>query len=131
MRYAYTLRTGTNSKTKSEKRQGEISGNALRSLLGVNTLKSTLFIVEKNESGNFIFTGRGWGHGHGLCQTGAMALAAGPFHYDFRAILARYYPAATVGQLLYLEPESAANEARTTSQTAANLLQSEAKIGRR
>ena len=131
IRYAFTLRTAIKGKTKSEKRQGEISGNALRNLLGVNTLKSTLFTVRKEESGNFIFNGRGWGHGHGMCQTGAMALAAAPFQYDFRAILARYYPAAAVGQLTYLEPESAANEAQTNSTAALHSLQSEAKIGRR
>ena len=131
MRYAFTLRTKIKGKTKSEKRQGELSGASLRTLLGVNILKSTLFTVKKDESGNFIFTGRGWGHGHGMCQTGAMALAAAPFQYDFRAILARYYPAATVGQLTYLEPENTANESRNTSQSAANLPQSEAKIGHR
>ena len=129
--YAFTLRTGTKGKPKSEKRQGDLSGNALRTLLGVNTLKSTLFTVKKDESGNFVFTGRGWGHGHGMCQTGAMALAAAPFQYDFRAILARYYPAAAVGQLTYLEPENTANEAQTASQSADYFAQSEAKIGRR
>ena len=102
-------------KPKSETHGGEISGNALRTLLGLNVLRSTLFTVKKDADGNFVFTGRGWGHGHGLCQTGAMALASEPFHYDFRAILARYYPDAEPGRLTYLEPEDSSGDERTTA----------------
>ncbi len=112
-------------------RQGELSGNALRRLLGLNTLKSTLFTVQKNAAGDWTFSGRGWGHGHGLCQTGAMALAAAPFQYDFRAILARYYPAAEIGRLTYLEPEDSGSEAQNPAFAVTDTPQSEAKIGRR
>ena len=129
MRYAYSVWTGAKSKTKNA-RQAEISGNALRSLLGVNTLRSTLFTVKKDAAGDFVFTGRGWGHGHGLCQTGAMALASEPFHYDFHAILARYYPAAAIGQLTYLEPEDSVNEAQTALPVT-SAMQSEANRGGR
>ena len=135
MRYTYTMPTSAKNKSKKPPKaaalSGETSGNALRSLLGVNALKSTLFTVKKDADGNFIFSGRGWGHGHGLCQTGAMALAAEPFCYDFRAILARYYPAAALGRLTYLDAEDAAGEARTASAPTLKTLQSEAKIGRR
>jgi stage II sporulation protein D len=40
------------------------------------------------------FTGRGWGHGVGLCQVGAAGLAeAGA---GFREILQHYYPGVTI-----------------------------------
>lgn len=58
-------------------------------------LKSTLFEVELGTR-TVKFTGRGWGHGVGLCQEGAVAMArAGK---DHRAILGHYYPAATIGR---------------------------------
>ncbi len=45
----------------------------------------------------WLFLGRGWGHGVGLCQWGAygMALAG----HDHRAILARYFPGTELRQL--------------------------------
>jgi len=41
--------------------------------------------------------GRGFGHGVGLCQNGALAMAGRG--YDFRAILAHYYPGARLEPL--------------------------------
>jgi stage II sporulation protein D len=57
-------------------------------------LKESLFVIEreKDERGRtaaFIFTGRGWGHGVGLCQTGAYGLAKAGYSYS--AILQKYY----------------------------------------
>jgi len=37
----------------------------------------------------FVFTGRGWGHGVGMCQVGAYGLAKEG--YSFSAILQKYY----------------------------------------
>jgi stage II sporulation protein D len=37
----------------------------------------------------FLFTGRGWGHGVGMCQTGAYGLAKEG--YSYTAILQKYY----------------------------------------
>ena len=56
-------------------------------------LKSAAFIVEtegpSDRPDKFIFLGAGWGHGVGMCQTGAIARAlAGQ---DYRKILAHYY----------------------------------------
>lgn len=42
------------------------------------------------EQGALVVSGRGWGHGVGLCQYGAGGLASRGA--DYRAILARYYP---------------------------------------
>jgi stage II sporulation protein D len=77
----------------------DLSTATLRSLLGANTLRSTLFTVRRNAEGTFVFEGRGWGHGRGLCQVGAMALAIAPHSLDFRAILHRYYAGATLAPL--------------------------------
>jgi stage II sporulation protein D len=43
------------------------------------------------------FSGRGYGHGVGLCQWGARAM--GEQGYSARQILRFYYPGATVGLL--------------------------------
>lgn len=56
-------------------------------------LKSAAFIVETEgpaeRPDKFIFLGAGWGHGVGMCQTGAISRAlAGQ---DFRMILSAYY----------------------------------------
>ena len=63
-----------------------VSGTALRQALG---LRSTCFTVQY-QSGNFSFTTRGYGHGVGLSQWGAKAMAEqGASYAD---ILAHYYP---------------------------------------
>ena len=63
-----------------------LSGQALRTLFA---LRSTDFDLEYR-SGMFVFTVRGFGHGLGMSQYGADALArAGA---DYREILAHYYP---------------------------------------
>lgn len=68
-----------------------LNGFKVRSALG---LRDTLFTIErtKNPEGlieSFIFRGRGWGHGVGLCQVGAYGMArAGR---SFEQILKTYY----------------------------------------
>ena len=65
-------------------------------------LKSSLFVVDSNPgpSGhpvNFRFTGGGFGHGVGMCQTGAIGMAeAGK---SFREILSHYYGGAVVERI--------------------------------
>jgi stage II sporulation protein D len=56
---------------------GHVRGGRIRSALG---LKEQLFVIDRiyNEADHvagFIFTGRGWGHGVGMCQFGAYGLA--------------------------------------------------------
>lgn len=63
--------------------------SALSGALGPLSLRSTRFTVEER-GGRFVFEGQGFGHGVGLCQTGAIARArAGQ---SPREILAFYYP---------------------------------------
>jgi stage II sporulation protein D len=49
------------------------------------------------ESGHVLLRGRGFGHGVGLCQWGAQALAQRG--YDYRGILAHYYPQSRLTRL--------------------------------
>lgn len=63
-----------------------VRGTALRKALG---LRSTCFTVTY-QSGAFSFTTRGYGHGVGMSQWGAKALAEQGA--DYAAILAHYYP---------------------------------------
>jgi stage II sporulation protein D len=68
-----------------------VRGGRIRSALG---LKEQLFVIDKeiDENGRvteFIFTGRGWGHGVGMCQVGAYGLAKQG--WSFEQILKAYY----------------------------------------
>ncbi|HEX8160907.1 MAG TPA: SpoIID/LytB domain-containing protein, partial [Pyrinomonadaceae bacterium] len=68
-----------------------VTGGRIRSALG---LREQLFVVDRryDESGRltgFAFTGRGWGHGVGLCQYGAYGLARAGLSYE--RILKHYY----------------------------------------
>jgi stage II sporulation protein D len=62
--------------------------------LGWNLLKSSRFEIARSGS-NFIFRGSGFGHGLGLCQEGAHVMAFRGASY--RQILAKYFPATTLG----------------------------------
>ncbi len=70
-----------------------LDGNTLRSLLGYQRLKSTHF-QWKTAGGQIHFTGKGSGHGVGMCQWGASFLAKQGKSY--RDILSHYYPQLTV-----------------------------------
>ncbi|NLZ43350.1 MAG: SpoIID/LytB domain-containing protein [Clostridia bacterium] len=80
--------------TKGEHR---IIGDVIRSRLG--GLRSNLFVVEPKLGPDglpeyFIFTGGGWGHGVGMCQSGAAGMAAAG--YSCGEILDHYYPGAVL-----------------------------------
>jgi len=59
--------------------------------LGWNRIPSTWFEVRR-EGDRFLFHGRGWGNGVGLCQRGATAMAAQG--HSAVEILAQYFPGA-------------------------------------
>jgi stage II sporulation protein D len=59
--------------------------------LGWNKIPSTWFEVSR-QGDRFAFHGRGWGHGVGLCQKGAAAMAAEG--RTAREILEQYFPGA-------------------------------------
>ncbi len=67
-----------------------VRGTALRKALG---LRSACFTVAY-QSGTFSFTTKGYGHGVGMSQWGAKAMAEQGA--DWRAILAHYYPGTTL-----------------------------------
>ncbi len=74
----------------------ELRGLRIRRLLG---LAENLFRAEprRDEDGGITewwFSGRGWGHGLGLCQAGAYGMAAAGAGY--REILAHYYPGTEI-----------------------------------
>ncbi|UCE40961.1 MAG: SpoIID/LytB domain-containing protein [Candidatus Aminicenantes bacterium] len=79
--------------------QAVVKGLRIRRVLG---LKETLFVMEKeyDEAGEFshiLFTGKGWGHGVGLCQVGAFSMArAGA---DYQEILKKYYKGIKITKL--------------------------------
>ena len=86
----------------------EINGETLRGLIGYDVLRSTLFTIRRATDGSFVFEGHGWGHGHGLCQQGALALAALPLNRDCKTILAHYYPGALLTRWTCAEEEGSA-----------------------
>lgn len=66
-----------------------VTVNRFRAIVGYNDIRSSIFTVGVTGD-TFTFTGRGWGHGVGLCQYGAKTLAE--LHYDYQFILKFYYP---------------------------------------
>ena len=69
---------------------------AVRRLLSDDCLRSSLFETE-DMGDSWLLHGRGWGHGVGLCQTGAAMMArAGK---NFREILGFYFPGAAIEKI--------------------------------
>ncbi|HSE40865.1 MAG TPA: SpoIID/LytB domain-containing protein [Acidobacteriota bacterium] len=73
-----------------------LKGLRVRWALG---LRDNLFVIDKTfgEDGKvrkFVFTGRGWGHGVGMCQVGAIGYAKRG--KDYREILKHYYSGVEV-----------------------------------
>jgi SpoIID/LytB domain protein len=66
----------------------EVSGELKIRQMLAPPLKSSCFVVDKTETG-FIFYGAGWGHGVGMCQSGAIAMAKQG--KNFEEILKHYY----------------------------------------
>jgi stage II sporulation protein D len=68
-----------------------VRGGRIRSALG---LREQLFVIDRRYDSEgrvtgFVFTGRGWGHGVGMCQVGAYGLARQGLSYE--QILKAYY----------------------------------------
>lgn len=73
-----------------------LRGNDFRRMVGYDTLRSTLFAVAL-EGDVAHFSGRGYGHGVGMCQWGAKGMAEQG--YTARQILEYFYPGAVLGSL--------------------------------
>ena len=76
--------TGTDS-------QVVVKGLQVRWVLG---LRDTLFVIDKEYGSagdvtHFVFSGKGWGHGVGMCQVGAFRMAQAGANY--KDILKKYY----------------------------------------
>ena len=74
-----------------DRRRALLTGLRVRWGLG---LRENLFVVDRELDGagdvaRFVFTGKGWGHGVGLCQVGASGMAQAGSTYD--RILQHYY----------------------------------------
>lgn len=74
-----------------------MTGRDLRSALGESTLKSTLFELRPSDEG-FVFVGSGNGHGVGMSQWGARAMAERGDSYQ--KILGAFYPGTALRSLL-------------------------------
>lgn len=82
------LRTDTGTVT--------VKANSLRLWLGATRIKSVLCTVRR-EGDDFVFSGRGYGHGVGMSQWGAQGMAKQG--QDYRAILTHYYPGTTLARI--------------------------------
>jgi SpoIID/LytB domain protein len=69
----------------------------IRRWLSSSHLRSSAFFVTHADNGDFLLHGSGWGHGVGLCQIGAAMMALRG--YDFRQILAHYFPGTELNRL--------------------------------
>ncbi len=69
-----------------------VPGSQLRMLVGSEKFRSTAFRILRGEGDSWIFEGRGYGHGVGMCQWGAKEMGSAGF--QVHEILSRYYPSA-------------------------------------
>ncbi|MBI2870370.1 MAG: SpoIID/LytB domain-containing protein [Candidatus Omnitrophica bacterium] len=78
-----------------------LKGHEFRMHVGPDLVRSTLFNVYR-EGDHFVLSGRGWGHGVGMCQWGAYTQARRGTRYS--DILSFYYPGAAI-ELLEPKPQ--------------------------
>jgi len=76
-----------------------VKGFKIRRVLG---LKETLFVIDReyddqSQISSFIFYGKGWGHGVGLCQVGAFGMAREGA--DYKEILKKYYHGIKIAKI--------------------------------
>jgi len=84
---------------KGKETDAVVRGLRIRRVLG---LRETLFVIDReyDEEGKisyFNFSGRGWGHGVGLCQVGAFGMAQAGANYQ--EILKKYYKGVKIARL--------------------------------
>ncbi len=91
-------RSGRAARLRVRGSRGErwVDAGKLRRALGETRIRSTRFEIQPTEDG-FVFAGTGYGHGVGMSQWGAEAMARRGA--DYREILAHFYPGTR------LEPE--------------------------
>lgn len=79
-----------------EKESFDVNGELAIRMMWQPALRSSCFIIDKTED-SFIMYGAGWGHGVGMCQSGAVYLALNG--KDYKEILNHYYPSAQINFL--------------------------------
>ncbi len=68
-----------------------ITGPQMRQILGYDVLRSTRLTLTRTAAGAYRFDGRGWGHGLGMSQDGAVSMAGAPYRKTYQQILKHYY----------------------------------------
>ncbi len=68
-----------------------ITGPQMRQILGYDVLRSTRLTLIRTAAGEYKFDGRGWGHGLGMSQDGAVSMAGLPYRKTYQEILKHYY----------------------------------------
>jgi SpoIID/LytB domain protein len=85
--------TGAGGATKA------VPGPVLRAILGYDVIRSTLFTLTVQADGSYLFNGKGWGHGLGMSQDGAVAMASDPYNKSYVEILRHYYVGVEITQV--------------------------------
>ena len=89
-----------------------VSGPQIRQILGYDTLRSTRVVLTRLQDGSYRFDGKGWGHGMGMSQDGAVSMAGPPYRKSYREILKHYYVGVTLtsdtAALTAMRPRAAA-----------------------
>ncbi|MGI4791893.1 MAG: SpoIID/LytB domain-containing protein [Janthinobacterium lividum] len=73
-----------------------VTGPQIRQILGYDVLRSTRVIMTRLPNGSYQFAGKGWGHGMGMSQDGAVAMAGLPYRKTYKEILTHYYVGAKI-----------------------------------
>lgn len=68
-----------------------ITGSQLRETIGYDAMRSTRVTLTIKSNGDYLFHGHGWGHGYGMSQVGAIAMASAPYNKNYEEILKHYY----------------------------------------
>ncbi|GMR25560.1 MAG: SpoIID/LytB domain-containing protein [Ignavibacteria bacterium] len=83
------------------KKEIKIYGNEIRSIIRTPEknlmLWSTMFNIKVNGNGNIIINGKGYGHGVGFCQWGAIGQSRQG--RDYEIILKHYFPGTELGSI--------------------------------
>ena len=84
----------TDIRVSADSKSFRVRANDFRNWLGAAQFRSTQVWRIVRRAGGFVFVGRGFGHGVGLCQWGAKEQAE--HGKDYRRILSFYFPGAEV-----------------------------------
>jgi len=81
---------------RGKDRDVNLSGNKFRLIIGPNLIRSANFETQ-DKGWFFVFTGKGWGHGIGMCQWGAYYMSKKGWKAE--EILEYYYPGIDITRL--------------------------------